>query len=254
MKSELSGISYYVSKKIGKAVWDYRMLKDDDRIMVAVSGGKDSLALLSLMRDRQRFVPVRHEIIACHVDMGFEWVRTDILRDYFESQNIRYMIADPSEQWKHDQPPDCFWCSWNRRKTLFRLAEEIGCNKLALGHHMDDIAETLLLNLLFRGEIGTMRPYQELFHGRLTLIRPLAYVEEKYLTKLANQLDLPVITSRCPRAKTSKRRLVKEIIAEVHKHNRNVKKNVFRSLQRVRAEYLLETEQKMGPGRFSDEA
>lgn len=253
MKSELSGISYFVSKKVGKAVWDYRMLKDDDRIMVAVSGGKDSLALLSLMRDRQRFVPVRHEIIACHIDMGFEWVQTDILRDYFESQNIRYVIADPSEHWTQDQPLDCFWCSWNRRKTLFKLAGEIGCNKLALGHHMDDIAETLLLNLLFNGEIGTMRPYQELFDGRLTLIRPLAYVEEKDLTRLANQLDLPVITSRCPRAKTSKRRLVKEIIAEVRKHNRNVKKNIFRSLQRVRAEYLLGTEQEMEPGRFSNE-
>jgi tRNA 2-thiocytidine biosynthesis protein TtcA len=250
MKSELSGLSYYVSKKVGKAVWDYRMLKDDDRILVAVSGGKDSLALLSIMKDRQRFVPVRHEIIACHVDMGFEWVQTDILRDYFESQNIRYVIADPSEQWTQDQPLDCFWCSWNRRKTLFKLAGEIGCNKLALGHHMDDIIETVLLNLLFNGEIGTMRPYQELFNGRLTLIRPLAYVEEKDLTRFANQLDLPVIASRCPRSKTSKRRLVKEIIAEVHKHNTNVKKNIFGSLQRIRKEYLLGTEQKMEPGRF----
>lgn len=254
MKSELSGISYYVSKKVGKAVWDYRMLRDDDRIMIAVSGGKDSLALLSLMRDRQRFVPVRHEIIACHIDMGFEWVQTDILKDYFESQNIRYVITKPSEQWNQDQPLHCFWCSWNRRKTLFKVAGELGCNKLALGHHMDDITETVLLNLLFNGEIGTMRPYQELFNGRLTLIRPLAYVEEKDLTRLANQLDLPVITSRCPRAKTSKRRMVKDIIAEVRKHNRNVKKNIFRSLQRVREEYLLGAEQKNEPGRFCDEA
>jgi tRNA 2-thiocytidine biosynthesis protein TtcA len=251
MKSELSGVSYYVSKKVGKAVWDYRMLKDDDRILIAVSGGKDSLALLSIMKDRKRFVPVRHEIIACHVDMGFEWVQTDILKDYFESQDIRYVIAGPSEQWtRTDQPPDCFWCSWNRRKTLFKIAREIGCNKLALGHHMDDITETVLLNLLFNGVIGTMRPYQELFNGRLSLIRPLAYVEEKYLTKFANQLDLPVITSRCPRAKTSKRQLVKGIITEVQKHNKNVKKNIFGSLQRIREDYLLGTEQKMEPGRF----
>jgi tRNA 2-thiocytidine biosynthesis protein TtcA len=99
-----------------------------------------------------------------------------------------------------------------------------------------------------------MRPYQELFNGRLTLIRPLAYVEEKDLARLVSQLDLPVIASRCPRAKTSKRRLVKDIIGEVRKHNRNVKKNIFRSLQRVRQEYLLGTEQEIEPGRFCDEA
>jgi tRNA 2-thiocytidine biosynthesis protein TtcA len=249
MKSELTGISYYVSKKVGKATWDYRMLKDNDRILVAVSGGKDSLALLSIMKDRQRFVPVRHEIIACHVDMGFEWVQTDVLRDHFESEQIPYLIADPKKQWKQDQPLDCFWCSWNRRKTLFDIARETGCNKIAFGHHMDDIIETVLLNLLFNGEIGTMRPMQEIFSGRLTLIRPLAYVEEKDLTKFANQLNLPVIASRCPRAPVSKRRLVKDIIAEVHKHNRNVKKNIFGSLQRIREEYLLEKQRKMEPGR-----
>jgi tRNA 2-thiocytidine biosynthesis protein TtcA len=198
---------------------------------------------------------VRHEIIACHVDMGFEWVKTDILRDYFESQDIPYVIANPNEQWNQEgQPLNCFWCSWNRRKALFRVAGEIGCNKIALGHHMDDITETVLLNLLFNGEIGTMRPYQEIFNGRITLIRPLAYVEEKDLARFSNQLDLPVIASRCPRAQTSKRRLVKGIITEVHKHNRNVKKNIFRSLQRIREEYLLGTEEKTEPGRFCDEA
>lgn len=255
MKSELSGVSYYVSKKVGKAVWDYRMLKDDDRILVAVSGGKDSLALLSIMKDRKRFVPVRHEIIACHIDMGFEWVRTDILKDYFESQHINYVIADPAKGWTPDNEPlNCFWCSWTRRKALFRVADQMGCTKIALGHHMDDIAETVLLNLLFKGEIGTMRPYQEMFQGRLALIRPLAYVDEKYLRRFADYLDLPVIASRCPRGETSKRRLVKNIIAEVHNHNKNVKKNIFRSLQRVREEYLLGTEPKLESGRFCDEA
>ena len=215
MKTEASGVAYYVSKKVGKAVWDYRMLKDGDRILVAVSGGKDSLVLLSVMEERKRFLPVKHEIIACHVDMGFDWVNIDLLKDYFEGRGINYVIASPNDQWLEiGQPPDCFWCSWTRRKALFNMAAQMGCTKIALGHHLDDISETVLLNLLFRGEIGTMRPYQEMFNGRLAIIRPLAYVDEKYLTRFANHLGLPAMTSRCPQAGNSKRRLVKEIIAQ----------------------------------------
>jgi len=110
---------------------------------------------------------------------------------------------------------------------------------LAFGHHMDDIIETMLLNLLFNGEIGTMKPCQEMFKGRFTIIRPLAYVQEKELKRLAAKLDLPVIKSQCVNGERSKRRLVKGMISEVEHHNRNVKKNIFRSLQRVREEYLL---------------
>ena len=134
----------------------------------------------------------------------------------------------------------CFWCSWNRRKALFNLAHEIGCTKIAFAHHLDDIVETMLLNLFFQGEIGTMKPYQEMFDGELAIIRPLAYVEEKEILRLATKLDLPVIFSECPYSQTSKRKLLKGILEELKKHNKNVKKNIFRSLQRVREEYLLD--------------
>src|SRR5208337_1313127 len=141
--------------------------------------------------------------------------------------------------WKKGEDFTCFWCSWNRRKVLFNLMREMGCSKLALGHHMDDIVETMLLNLFFNGEVGTMKPYQEMFGGEFAIIRPLAYVQEKELARLAARLDLPVIKSQCENASRSKRRLVKGIIAEMERHNKNVKKNIFRSLQRVREEYLL---------------
>jgi tRNA 2-thiocytidine biosynthesis protein TtcA len=119
------------------------------------------------------------------------------------------------------------------------LAKELGCSKIALGHHLDDITESLLMNLFFNGEICTMRPYQEMFGGKLALIRPLAYVEEQELVRLAESLELPVIKSQCPYAKVSKRRLAKGMIREAEQHNKNVKKNIVRSLQRVRPEYLL---------------
>jgi tRNA 2-thiocytidine biosynthesis protein TtcA len=231
---------YFTTKKVGKAIWDYQMLKEGDKVLMAVSGGKDSLSLLRIMKEREKFVPIDYEIIACHVDMGFPWVNVDVLRDHFESEGMSYVIASPPEEWKGSEEPfGCFWCSWNRRKALFDLSKKMGCTKIAFAHHMDDIIETMLMNLFFQGEIGTMQPYQEMFNGELAIIRPLAYVEEKEIARLATRLNLPVIASQCPHDDTSKRRVMKGVIEELKKHNRNVKKNIFRSLKRVRTEYLL---------------
>jgi tRNA 2-thiocytidine biosynthesis protein TtcA len=237
----IRGPFYFTTKKAGKAIWDYRMLSDGDKVIVAVSGGKDSLCLLKIMQERLKFVPIDYELIACHVDMGFPWVNADVLADYFEREGLSYIIASPPEDWTGDiESLDCFWCSWNRRKAIFDLAGDIGANKIAFAHHMDDIIETMLLNLFFQGEIGTMMPYQEMFDGELAIIRPLAYVEEKELARLATILNLPVIASSCPRGDVSKRSLVKGIVADLKKHNRNVKKNIFRSLTKIRQEYLPE--------------
>jgi tRNA 2-thiocytidine biosynthesis protein TtcA len=239
MKTEISSVSHFFSKKVGKAIWDYRMLKDGDRVLLAVSGGKDSLSLLRVMKERLKFVPINYEIVACHVDMGFDWVDIDLLKKHFENEGVRYVIAKPEKDWRNGEGFTCFWCSWNRRKVLFTLMGTMGCSKLALGHHMDDITETMLLNLMFNGEIGTMKPYQDMFNGEFAIIRPLAYVEEKELKRVSARLELPVTKSQCPNGDRSKRRLVKGIISEMERHNRNVKKNIFRSLQRVRADYLL---------------
>lgn len=236
----VDGLFFFTSKKVGKAIWDYKMIDEKDRVLVAVSGGKDSLCMLKILKERIRFVPKKYEILACFVDMGFEWIDKDCLVKYFKKESIDYVIASPPEAWwKTNKNFDCFWCSWNRRKALFDTAKKEKCTKIALGHHMDDIAETMLLNLFFNGEISTMRPYQEMFGGTLAIIRPLAYVEEKYLKKLSEALGLPVIESLCPQKDTSKRKKVKEIIKELEVINPDVKKNIFRSLKRVRTQYLL---------------
>ena len=233
-------LTYFASKKVGKAIWDYQMLKEGDRALMAVSGGKDSLCLARIMNERIKFVPFNYEVIACHVDMGFDWVNKDALNAYFEKESIPYIISKPPKGWNKDEKFDCFWCSWNRRKALFDLAREKKCTKIIFAHHMDDIIETMLLNLFFNGEIATMTPYQEMFGGELAIIRPLAYVEESELARLASMLSLPVISSSCPNGNTSKRTLVKDIISELTKHNKNVKKNIFRSLKRIRQKHLLE--------------
>ncbi|MBA4390405.1 MAG: tRNA 2-thiocytidine(32) synthetase TtcA [Syntrophus sp. (in: bacteria)] len=236
----VSGPLYFATKKAGKAIWDYKMLKEGDKVIVGVSGGKDSLCLLRILKERIKFVPIRFEIVACFVDMGFSWINKDILVKHFEEESVPYIIAPAPEQWKGEGVDfGCFWCSWNRRKALFDLARDIHATKIAFAHHMDDIIETMLLNLFFQGEIGTMQPCQEMFDGELSIIRPLAYVEEVDLAHLAEILELPVISSQCPHGETSKRKLVKGVIEELYGHNKNVKKNIFRSLARIRKEYLL---------------
>jgi len=237
-----NGLLYFIAKKAGKAIWDYRMLKEGDKVLIAVSGGKDSLSLLRIMKERTRFVPIKYEIMACFVDMGFEWIDKGRLIRHFEKESVPYIIAPAPEAWEPEKGYGCFWCSWNRRKALFQIAHEMGYNRIALAHHMDDIVETMLLNLFFQGEIGTMVPYQDMFNGELAIIRPLAYVEEKELKRLADMLGLPVAASECPNGKISKRTIVKGIIEAMKTHNRNVKKNIFRSLKRIRKEYLLQVD------------
>lgn len=233
------GLFYFVSKKVGKAIWDYGMLRDGDRVLIAVSGGKDSLSLLKILKERRRFVPLKYELIACFVDMGFSWINYDPLIKFFENEAVEYVISKPTTSWRNGEEAfDCFWCSWNRRKALFQVAEDYGCSKIALGHHLDDIVETMLLNLFFNGEISTMNPNQEMFQGKLAIIRPLAYVEEAELDKLSKILELPVVKTQCPNKDTSRRALMKRIIREIRSINPDVKKNIFRSLRRIKREYL----------------
>lgn len=237
----IKGPMYFTTKKVGKAIWDYKMLREGDKVIIGVSGGKDSLCLLRIMKERIKFVPIRYEIIACFVDMGFSWIDKEVLIRHFKEESVPYIIAQAPSQWKGEKEDfGCFWCSWNRRKALFDLARDIGATKIAFAHHMDDIIETMLLNLFFQGEIGTMQPCQDMFDGELSIIRPMAYVEETELMRLAHILELPVIASQCPNGDTSKRKLMKETIQELKKHNRNVKKNIFRSMGRIREEYLLD--------------
>ena len=236
---------FATSKRVGMAVADYQMLEEGDKILVAVSGGKDSLSLLKLLKYRLEFIPIDIELMAVHIDMGVPDFPVGALADYFNQEGLKWHI-EKIDILKDDQEWEdinCFWCSWNRRKTLFQLAQRFGFNKIALGHHMDDIVETMLLNLFYQGEISTMRPLQVLFDGKLTLIRPLAYVEEKNLKRLTEKEHIPDLDRfSCPHNDVSKRKAVKDIIATLGKTTPGIKKNIFKSLERVKEEYLLSSD------------
>ncbi len=238
--SVIQGEEFYISKRVGKAITDYDMLSDGDKIVVAVSGGKDSLTLLKVLLDRQKFVPIKYELMAVHIDMGYPCQHPKILAKYFKNMGVNYHIEKIDIlQGKSRNDISCFWCSWNRRKALFETANRFGCTKVALGHHHDDIIETTLLNLFFQGEISTMNPKQELFKGKIILIRPLAYVEEDMIRRFAKTLDFPHHKCACPNSITSKRTMVENIIKEVEKVCPDVKKNIFRSIKRIKKNYLL---------------
>lgn len=236
----LEGPAYFLSKKIGKAITDYNMIDEGDRIMVAVSGGKDSLSLLRILEHRRSFVPVRYEVIAAHIDMGYNCLQTAALKKYFKKNGYEYYIKKTGVlKGKKISDINCFWCSWNRRKALFELADKLGCRKIALGHHKDDIIETILLNLFFNGEISTMRPKQELFKGKIAIIRPLAYAEEKEVARFSRENHFPHARCSCPNSDRTKRAAMERIIKGLEKSCPNIKTNIFKSVQRIKKDYLL---------------
>ncbi len=237
----ISNELFSISKKVGAAIADYNMLTDGDKIILAISGGKDSLSLLKLFKYRQTFIPIDIEIMAVHIDMGVPHFPLAELESYFQKEQFKYHIEKidilNGKDWSEI---NCFWCSWNRRKCLFQLAERFGYNKVALGHHMDDIVETTLLNMFYNGEISTMRPKQELFKGKFHLIRPLSYVKEEEIKQLIAQEGLLNIDKfQCPNNDTSRRMMIKDLLCKLSKENPAIKKNIYRSLERIKDEYLL---------------
>ena len=232
-----------VRSLMGKAIHQYGLIADGDRIMVGVSGGKDSLTLFHLLNERRKRVSIHYELVPVHIDLGFGSDRSKILKEFFESKGLFYHIeqtdigrrANSSEN--RENP--CFLCAWERRKRLFHLAHHFKCNKIALGHHKDDIIETFLLNIFYSAEISTMLPIQSLFRGKITLIRPLALIEEKKIERFAKQMNLPFGPSGCPVSGKTKRKEIKELIEGLEKKNRKIRGNIFRSLSNIKMEYLL---------------
>ena len=237
----LQKTEFFISKRAGKAITDYHMIDDGDKVLVAVSGGKDSLTLLRVLEDRRRFVPIHYELLAVYVDSGYPRSFAKGISAYCKKLGVSCHIEkiDIRKTVKDKKGINCFWCSWNRRKALFEAADRFGCKRVALGHHKDDIVQTILLNLFFHGEISSMRPLQEMFRGKFSIIRPLAYVEERLIRKFSGEVRLPVQECDCPHARVSNRAEIARIIAKLERVYPDVKTNIFRSVQRIKKDYLL---------------
>jgi tRNA 2-thiocytidine biosynthesis protein TtcA len=237
----------YVAKEIkrltGKAIHTKDMIRDGDHVMVAVSGGKDSLALLWLLKERIKRVPIDYRITAVHVDPGFGANSADQMTSFFVAHGFEFRVIEsdigPKAHGPQNRENPCFLCSRLRRKLLFQTAEEVGCNRVAFGHHKDDLIETFFLNVFYGASISTMVPVQGLFGGKLTVIRPFYLVDEDLIRRYAQLMDWPEISLDCPTAGSSKREEIKNMLKLFYRSNRKIKGNIFHALQNVNAEYLL---------------
>jgi len=235
-----------ITKKIahlaGDAIAKYGMIKDGDRVVAAISGGKDSMTMIYFLKFFQSVAPVSFEILPVYIDPGFTPPFRDELSAYLRDKGIDLhcentdygIIAHSSENTENP----CFLCSRLRRKRLFELADEWGSYKLALGHTRDDIIETLFINMCYKGELSAMVPSQPMFKDQFTIIRPLAFVDETMTAAFREEIGIPEFINSCPSASHSKRSELKEFLKTMYSLGPQVKPNVFRSLSRIKTEYL----------------
>lgn len=230
-----------INRKIGRAMHDYSMLAHGDRVLLAVSGGVDSLVLSWILDNWRHKAPINYEIKAVHIDMGFGG-REDYKAVSAEMDKLNIpLLVEHSDFGINNQDNEvtCYRCARRRRGRLFELAREYDCQGLALGHHMDDIIETLFINMLYSGNISTMRPGQELFNGRLTLIRPLAYLAKDEVWTLARLAGITPVKNPCPRADHNKRDEVRNLLKSLYQRDPLYRANIFASLHNVKTDYLL---------------
>jgi tRNA 2-thiocytidine biosynthesis protein TtcA len=228
---------------MGRALHHYQMISDGDRIVVGVSGGADSLTLMRMLMERVARIPIRYELFAVYIDPGFEGSFAEPLEIYCEKVGfplrVEYTDYGVLGHSSDNRENPCFLCSRLRRKRLFEIADELDCNKLALGHNKDDLIETLFMNICYAGEISTMLPVQTFFQQKFALIRPLAYTDEDLIRRFARDQRFPDFINPCPTAATSKRREIKLILKQLYRSNKKIKGNIFRSMSHVKLEYLL---------------
>ncbi|HSO21223.1 MAG TPA: ATP-binding protein [Desulfosarcina sp.] len=219
------------------------MVDPGDRILVGVSGGKDSTALLWTLAERQRRSPIAYTLFPVYVDPGFEGGFAADLAVRCRDMGLTLRIArtdhGPLAHSEVNRENPCFLCARLRRKRLFEIAHELGCRKIALGHNKDDIIETFFMNICYAGEVSTMRPAQPFFDGRFTVVRPLAFVEEDLIRRFVRQHGWPVFQNPCPSAGRTKRSQIKHLLDQLYRSNPKVKGNVFRAMHHVKPAYLL---------------
>lgn len=233
-----------VGQRFNKGVVKYRLIDDGDKILVGLSGGKDSLALLELLAKRSRILKPKFTVVAAHVSMTNISYQSDLeyLKRYAEELGVPFVHYETSFDPTTDtRKSPCFLCSWNRRKALFTVAKEQGCNKIALGHHMDDILETLLMNITFQGAFSTMPPRLEMRKFDMTIIRPMCLVHEADLIDMARIRNYHKQIKNCPYETQSNRSDMKEVLKTLEKLNPEARYSLWGSMTNVQ-KYLLPEE------------
>lgn len=220
---------------VRKAVDDYHMIEDGDRIAVGISGGKDSLTLLYALNALRRFYPKQFSIIAITVDLGFENLNLDRIKAICEELQVEYIIEKTDigkiifDDRKESNP--CSLCAKMRKGALNDAIKAAGCNKVAYAHHKDDVVETMLMSLIFEGRIHTFLPVTYLDRMDLTVIRPMIYMNEADVIGFINKYEVPVVKSPCPADGHTKREYIKQLLRQLNLENPGVKERMFTAIK-----------------------
>ncbi len=240
-----------IFKAASQAIRDFQMIEQGDKIMVAVSGGKDSWVMLYVLWEVRKRAPIDFDVIAVNLDQGYKGFETHIIEDYLEKNGIPYHMAEKDiagivEEKNKDGATWCSLCSRLRRGSLYGLAEELKCNKIALGHHQDDMIETLLLNSFFIGRLATMSPKLRADDGKNIVIRPLIYVLESEIRDFTRIKEFPVVCCQCPLMCGEtvhgdyKRRRIKLLIKQLEQEIPEIRNSLLASLKNINPTHLLD--------------
>lgn len=250
MNTEVDILEKRIRERFVKAFATYHLLEDDDNVLVALSGGKDSLCLLEMLAKRSRIEHPRFRVEAIHVRMeniAYE-TSTDYLEQFCKSLDVPLHIAttsfdaspEPSntQHSSHIQKPPCFLCSWYRRKQIFNLAQELGCNKIALGHHQDDLLHTVLMNIFYQGRFDTMPALLKMRKMPLSIIRPLCMVQESDISRYAELRRYEKQLKHCPYEHDTHRTDMRRLFEQVQQMNPEARHSLWNAI--VRAGKLVE--------------
>jgi len=240
----MSMLSKAANRRIGQAMHRYTMLADADRVLIAVSGGVDSLVLTWILKHWQHKAPIHYDISAVYIDNGFDSSTSHKVAKQLQNIGVPCLV-EKTDFWQRAVAAEegksvCYHCARLRRNRLFAIAEEQGFNKIGFGHHKDDILETFFINLLYAGNISTMVPKQKLFDGRIHIIRPMAYLEKKDIIEIADGASIVPVKNPCPKDTDSKRQEARRVVASLSGLAPKVKSNIFAALSNIRQGYLLD--------------
>ncbi len=229
---------------VGRAIHLYSLISHGDKISVAVSGGADSLFLLWILNERRKWIPISYELMAIHIDLGFDRGKTGKAIEEFlnevgiESRVVYTDIGPRAHSSENREKSPCFFCARMRRKEIFQIAHETGFRKIAFGHHRDDLIETFMMNILYSGFSATMVPKQPFFNGLITIIRPLALLDRSKIRRFYKRLEWPIFDNPCPSSEDSNRMRIRRLLQELYRENGKVKGNIFRAMSNYKPEYL----------------
>lgn len=246
-RTRLNKLHKRLRREVGQAIADYNMISEGDKIMVCLSGGKDSYTMLEILRNLQASAPIRFELVAVNLDQKQPGFPEHILPEYLEREGVPYHILEKDtysivKEKTPEGKTTCALCSRLRRGSLYGFAEEIGANKIALGHHRDDIVETLFLNMFYTGKLKAMPPKLRSDDGRNVVIRPLAYCREKDIEQFAELKDYPIIPCNlCGSQKNLQRQVIKEMLQGWDKSHPGRIENIFAAVQNIAPSQLADT-------------